>query len=162
MTAVDVAELPVVDAEESDLEGVLKLQYLCYQVEAERYDLYDIPALTQTLDSLREDLRTMVLLVVRLGSEVIASVRGHHTDDHFHIGRLVVHPRVQRRGIGSRLLAAIEERAGSVDRFELFTGHRSEELLGIYHKCGYREARTEEVSQALTLVYLEKVPGDPS
>jgi len=162
VTAIDVAELSIVEASEADLEGVLKLQYLCYQTEAQRYDFYEIPALTQTLDSLREDLRTQVLLVVKLGDEVIASVRGAHAGDHFHIGRLVVHPRVQRQGLGTRLLAAVEERAGDVPRFELFTGHRSEEFLGVYLKSGYQESRTEEISPALTLVYLDKIPGAQS
>jgi GNAT superfamily N-acetyltransferase len=156
MNDIDVTRLPVVNAEETDLEGVLKLQYLCYQNEAERYDFYDMPALTQTLDSLREDLRTTVFLVVRTGDEVIASVRGHHTAGGFHIGRLIVHPRVQRRGLGVRLLAAVEDRAGPVARFELFTGHRSAEFLGIYRKCGYEQVRAEEISPVLTVVHFEK------
>jgi GNAT superfamily N-acetyltransferase len=152
----DVRELPVSEATPEDLEGVLKLQYLCYQVEGERYDDYGIPPLTQDLAGVREDHEAGVLLVVRLKDEVIASVRGRRHGDVFHIGRLVVHPRFQRRGLGTRLLAAVEERAGDAARLELFTGDRSTEFLAMYAAAGYREHRTEQVAPHLRMIHLSK------
>ncbi|MEU3556638.1 GNAT family N-acetyltransferase [Streptomyces fragilis] len=149
-------ELAVSEATPQDLEGVLKLQYLCYQSEAERYDDHTLPPLTQDLAGLREDREAGVLLVVRLGSEVVGSVRGRRRGDAFHIGRLVVHPRLQRRGLGSRLLAAVEERAGDAAWLELFTGDRSTEQLALYTAAGYRPYRTERVAPHLGMVHLRK------
>jgi ribosomal protein S18 acetylase RimI-like enzyme len=148
--------LPIAEATPDDLEGILKLQYLCYQIEAERYDFWTIPALTQSLASLAEDLRTKPVLVARIGGEVVGSVRGGRSGDDFHIGRLVVHPRVQRRGLGGRLLREIEARAGDVRRFESYTGYRSTEFLAVFTGSGYRPFREEKVSDRLRLTYLEK------
>jgi GNAT superfamily N-acetyltransferase len=152
----DVRELAVSEATPDDLEGVLKLQYLCYQGEAARYDDHTLPPLTQDLAGVRADHEAGVLLVVRLGSEVIGSVRGRRQGDAFHIGRLVVHPRLQRRGLGSRLLAAVEERAGDAARLELFTGDRSTEQLALYAAAGYRPYRTEQIAPHLGMVHLCK------
>ena len=152
-----MTELPLVDATEDDLEGVLKLQYLCYQVEAERYQAYRLDALTQTLASLRADLAGTTMLVVRLpDGEVVGSVRGRRTADGVHIGRLMVHPRFQRQGLGGRLLSTLEGRMAGATRFDAFTGHRSEEFLRLYEKAGYHRYREEPVNDLLTLVHLEK------
>jgi hypothetical protein len=42
-----------------------------------------------------------------------------------------------------------------VERYELFTGHRSERNLYLYAKLGYRQFKREPVHEALTVVYLE-------
>jgi GNAT superfamily N-acetyltransferase len=156
MMQPDVRQLPVSEATTDDLEGVLKLQYLCYQVEGERYDDYAIPPLTQNLAGVRADREAGVLLVIRLKDEVIGSVRGRQEGDAFHIGRLVVHPRFQRRGLGTRLLAAIEERAGDAERLELFTGELSTEFLAMYAAAGYRKSHTQEITPRLRMVHLRK------
>ena len=63
---------------------------------------------------------------------------------------------LQRRGIGSALLAAIEQRFPDIEAFELFTGNRSVENLRLYDRHGYRHARTKVLSPAVSLVYLRK------
>lgn len=141
-------------------EQILKLQYLCYQSEAELYGDYSIEPLTQTLDSLKAELAGGTVLVARLGAEVVASVRasvdGAGTA---RVGKLVVHPRMQRHGLGGRLLDAIERRlgeGGAARRFELFTGHRSESNLQLYRKHGYAPVSTRRVDERLTVVTLAK------
>jgi hypothetical protein len=53
----------------------------------------------------------------------------------------------------------IETRFGHAERFELFTGHKSERNLRFYRKRGYEAFRSESVTGNLTLVYLEKRCG---
>ena len=84
-----------------EAEQILKLQYLCYQTEAELYNDYAIPPLNQTLWSLLGEYDTHQVLVARLGDEVVGSVRGRLVDGTCHIGRLIVHPRIQGRGLGT-------------------------------------------------------------
>ncbi|WP_431047389.1 GNAT family N-acetyltransferase [Streptomyces sp. P1-3] len=143
-----------------DAEQILKLQYLCYQREAELYNDYSIEPLTQSLDDLRAELGEGCVLVARLGAEVVGSVRGVVDEDGTAaIAKLIVHPRMQRHGLGGRLLAAIEERLaeeGAAKRYRLFTGHRSEGNLRLYRRCGYAQVGTEEVNRRLSLVLLEK------
>lgn len=145
------------DADEQDAEKILKLQYLCYQSEAELYGDYSIEPLTQTLDSIKAELAAGGVLVARLGDEVVASVRGTvDADGTARIGKLIVHPRMQRHGLGGRLLDAIEKRLGTAKRFQLFTGHRSEGNLQLYRRHGYAPVGTERVNDRLTLVTLAK------
>lgn len=57
-----------------------------------------------------------------------------------HVGRLVVVPDAQGRGLGRALLGAAEDearRAGAV-RLELFTGAESEGSIALYQRAGYR------------------------
>ncbi|MGW7621907.1 GNAT family N-acetyltransferase [Streptomyces antimycoticus] len=143
-----------------DAEQILKLQYLCYQGEAELYGDYSIEPLTQSLDDLRAELSGGCVLVARLGAVVVGSVRGVVDDKGTAaIGKLIVHPRMQRHGLGGRLLAAIEERLTeerAAKRYRLFTGHRSEGNLRLYRRYGYAQVGTEEVNRRLSLVTLEK------
>jgi ribosomal protein S18 acetylase RimI-like enzyme len=148
-------------AEHSDAEKILKLQYLCYQSEAELYGDYSIEPLTQTLDELRAELAGGCVLVARLGDEVVGSVRGVVDDDGTaRIGKLIVHPRLQRHGLGGRLLSAVEERLAAEEeakRYRLFTGHRSQVNLRMYRKLGYEQVGVAEpVSRRLSLVTMEK------
>lgn len=147
-------------ATDQDAEQILKLQYLCYQAEAALYDDYGIEPLTQTLQALRAELSEGCVVVARLGEEVVGSVRGTvDADGTAKIAKLIVHPRLQRHGLGGRLLAAVEERLAaerSAKRYRLFTGHRSEGNLRLYRSHGYAPVGTEQLSQRLSVVTLEK------
>ncbi|MFB7941347.1 GNAT family N-acetyltransferase [Streptomyces sp. NPDC004779] len=148
-------------ADARDAEQILKLQYLCYQSEAELYGDWSIEPLTQSLDAVRAELAEGYGLVARLGDEVIASVRARTDEDGTaHIAKLIVHPRMRRHGIGGRLLDAIERHPAGTDaapkRFQLFTGHRSEGNLRLYRAKGYAQVGSREVGPRLTLVTLEK------
>lgn len=146
-----------------DAEKILKLQYLCYQSEAELYGDYSIEPLTQSLDSIKAELTAGSVLVARLGDEVVASVRGTvDPDGTARINKLIVHPRMQRHGLGGRLLNAIEQRLGSggtAKCFQLFSGHRSEQNLQLYRKHGYVAVGAQQVNERLTLVTLSKEVG---
>ncbi|MET9400984.1 GNAT family N-acetyltransferase [Kitasatospora sp. NPDC002965] len=147
-------------AEAEDAEQILKLQYLGYQTEAELYGDWAIEPLTQSLESLRAELTEQHFLVARLGGEIVGTVRGRVGPDGVgRIGRLVVHPRMQRHGLGGRLLEALEHRLaedGAVSSYRLFTGHRSLGNLRLYARQGYRQTTVEQISGRLSLVHLEK------
>ena len=139
-----------------DAEEILKLQYLCFQREAELYDDYTLPPLKQSLSNLLQEYESHCVLVARCGGEVVGSVRGIRNEGCCHIARLIVHPRMQRQGIGTRLMAAIEREFPDVMRYELFTGTRSEANIRLYQSLGYQAIRTQPVSSNLELVLLGK------
>ncbi|MFI1017089.1 GNAT family N-acetyltransferase [Streptomyces sp. NPDC020965] len=147
-------------ARAQDAEHILKLQYLCYQTEAELYGDYAIEPLTQSLDDLCAEITRGPALVARLGDEVVASVRGRVDEDGTaRIAKLIVHPRMRRHGLGGRLLDAIEDHfvtEPAAQRFQLFTGHRSEGNLRLYRSRGYVPVASEQVGPRLTIVTLEK------
>jgi phosphoribosylanthranilate isomerase len=138
-----------------DLEEVLALQKLAYQSEAELNNDFNIPPLTQTLEEIRAEFADAMFLKVMEGRRIIGSVRAQEKDGTCHIGRLIVHPDFQNRGIGSRLLREIERRF-DCKRFELFTSERSERNMYLYVKLGYREFKRVPLNEKTTLVFLEK------
>nr|WP_275585550.1 GNAT family N-acetyltransferase [Blastococcus saxobsidens] len=90
-----------------------------------------------------------------LGRRLVGAVRTRERDGTLHVGRLVVAPDLQGRGIGSLLLTAAEE-AGGLPRAALFTGHLSEANLRLYRRAGYVETHREDVHPGLRLVHLVK------
>ncbi|MCW5250941.1 MULTISPECIES: GNAT family N-acetyltransferase [unclassified Streptomyces] len=148
------------EAVERDAEQIFRLQYLCFQSEAALYGNYRIEPLVQTLESVRAEVTGDCVFVARLGDEVVGSVRGRLAEDgSAAIGRLCVHPRLQGHGIGARLLRAAEtalagERGAT--RFRLYTGHRSEGNLRLYQRVGYRTVGTEQGTDGVRMIVLEK------
>ena len=140
---------------------ILKLQRLSYRTEAALYDDWTLPPLTQTLRELLEQYDDHTILAARLGDGVVGSVRARLKDGTCYVGRLVVHPRSQRRGLGTRLMREIEASFPAARRYELFTGHLSEGNLRLYRRLGYQEFREEAISPSLRLVFLEKPGGSP-
>ena len=140
---------------------ILKLQRLSYRTEAALYDDWTLPPLTQTLRKLLEQYDDHTILAARLGDEVVGSVRARLKDGTCYVGRLVVHPRLQRRGLGTRLMREIEASFPAAGRYELFTGHLSEGNLRLYRRLGYQEFSEEAISPSLRLVFLEKPGGSP-
>lgn len=143
-----------------DAQSILELQKLAYVSEAEIYNDYDIDPLTQTLDSLQDDFEKQVFFKVSVNGKIVGSVRGYVDNSTCYIGRLIVLPKFQNQGIGKQLMNKIESFFKYADRYELFTGHRSERNLYLYQKLGYSVYKTEQVNDNLVLVFLEKYPKD--
>lgn len=143
-------------AEEKDLTQILALQKACYFEEAALYDDFSIPPLTQTLNTIKEDFQKETFLKVEYEGNIIGSVRGNIDGQTCKIGRLIVAKAFRNQGIGKKLMHAIEAHFSTANRFELFTGHKSERNLALYQKLGYTECRQQHVNTKLTLIFLEK------
>jgi ribosomal protein S18 acetylase RimI-like enzyme len=145
----------ITQANTSDAKKILALQILAYQREGERYSDFTIPPLTQTLEEIQADFQKMLFLKAVLDDKIIGSVRAYVDVDTCFIGRLIVHPDFQNRGIGTKLMHKIENRFKEVERFELFTGHKTAGALHVYQKLGYQEFKRKDLDTH-TLVFLEK------
>jgi ribosomal protein S18 acetylase RimI-like enzyme len=95
------------------------------------------------------------VLKATLKGEIIGSVRAHAEAGTCHVARLVVHPDYHGRGIGTRLMHALEDGFGDAERFEIFTGDRSDPALHLYRKLGYNEFKRKEMDTH-DIVFLEK------
>jgi ribosomal protein S18 acetylase RimI-like enzyme len=140
----------------ADAAEILALQKLAYQSESELYGDQSIPPLMQTLSEMEDDLRTQMVLKATIDGEIVASARAYEKDGTAFIGRVIVDPRMQGRGVGKRIMAAIESRFPQARRFELFTGHLSTRNLGFYRGLGYTAFKTVALTSAIQFVYLEK------
>ena len=143
-------------AERCDLQQILDLQYLAYRSEAELLNDFRIPPLLQTLQELRAEFETGVVLKATDGcGRIVGSVRAHTDGCTLFIGKLIVHPQRQGNGIGTEMLESIEKEYPPM-RCELFTSHSSVRNLALYRRLGYRPFREREVYPGMRLVYLEK------
>ena len=143
-------------ADINDAQEILDLQKLAYQMEAERYNDYSLPPLTQTLQGIQNDFFKMIVLKAEVDDKIVGSVRAYAENGTCYIGRLIVHPDYMGRGIGTKLMHRIEDEfKEDVHRFELFTGQQTAGALHIYFKMGYQEFRQKEMTTH-TLVFLEK------
>ncbi len=154
-------DLLIRQAQPADAGEILTLQRAAYVTEARLYGDPSLPALTQTLAELHTELSHGTALTARLGPRLVGAVRGRVRERLLHIGRLTVAPDLQGHGIGSRLLAAIEESAlGEVDGYTLFTGHLSDANIRLYVRQGYTETHREQLRPGVVLVHLAKsAPG---
>lgn len=143
-------------AELADCEAIIQLQQLAYQTEAQLYQDWAIPPLTQTVHSLQQEFPHLVMLKAVSDKKIIGSVRARLIDGACHIGRLIVHPDFQKQGLGSELLLRIEQAFPDAVVYELFTGSKSEGNIKFYLANHYQPAYTKNISANLSLVYLRK------
>ncbi len=143
-------------AEVEDAKEILDLQKLAYKSEADIYSDYTIPPLTQAIEEIRLDFENQIFLKTSSNGKIIGSVRAELRQETCLIGRLIVHPDFQNRGIGTKLMNEIESYFIKAKRFELFTGYRSERNIYLYQKLGYKIFRKEKINDNFELVYMEK------
>jgi ribosomal protein S18 acetylase RimI-like enzyme len=105
---------------------------------------------------MEEDFKNHLFLKAVLDGRIIGSVRANAREGTCYIGRLIVHPDFQNRGIGTRLMDEIEKVFSGCERFELFTGDRSERNLQLYQKRGYLIFKTAKITDQTNIVFLEK------
>lgn len=138
------------DIRPDDAGEVLTVQRAAFLSEAQIYNTVDMPPLTQTLEELQAELKDNLGCVALDGTRIVGAVRAKRDGELLLIGRIAIAPDQQGGGIGSQLLAAVEQRgreAGATEA-ELFTGSLSEANLRLYGREGYTET--------------ERVPGDGS
>lgn len=150
----------IVRANREDLDAILALQKLCYASEAEIYGP-GIQPMNQTIDEVAKEFESMVFLKAVMGDRIVGSVRIRLKDSACGIFKLIVHPDFQNVGLGARLMSAAERYFPEAEKFELFTGARSEKNLYFYKKLGYKPVRTEEAGDGATLVFFEKMKYAP-
>lgn len=139
-----------------DAKEILELQKEAYQSEAEIYNDFSIPPLTQTLEEIIDDFKSFSFFVVKENDKIIGSIKINVDEDIVHIGRLIVSKSMQGKGIGSFLLQSAEKEFQSIGKYELFTGHLSTKNLSMYKNRGYKEFKREKLNDVTELIYLKK------
>ena len=148
--------MKILKAQYEDSQAILELQFLAYRSEAELLNNYEIPPLKQTLPEIQNEYASGVILkAIDDCNTIIGSVRAYRKCDTVHIGKLIVHPEHQKKGIGTALLQEIETVCPSA-RYELFTSDKSQNNLRLYKKLGYQCFKEQEITPSLRFVFLEK------
>ena len=151
-------DLTIRAIEPGDAGEVLTLQRAAFVQEALIYGTPEMPPLTQTLDELQAELIDNLGCVALAGTRIVGAVRARRDGELLLVGRLVIAPDQQGLGIGTRLLAAVEERgrAAGATEAELFTGSLSEANLRLYQREGYAETQRVAGDDGVEQVFLRK------
>lgn len=134
------SEWEVVAATRADAGELLTLQRACWLQEAIANDsVTGIPALHETLDDVVVWLADWTTFVVRSHGRLVGAVRGRMEGHAWDIGRIMVAPDLQGRGLGRLLLEHIQAVApAAATSYVLFTGAGSADNLRMYKKAGFR------------------------
>lgn len=143
----------------------LTLQRAAYVTEAQAHSDLDLPPLRQSLADLASELADPEVLALGLRDHalrLVAAVRVRvraAAPTVAEVGRLTVAPDRQGQGLGSRLLADLEQRLSTdVAELRLFTGERSAGNLRLYSRLGYTETHRTPTPAGYALIHLAKLP----
>ena len=135
----------------ADVGELFTLQRACWLAEARAnpaLGVEGIPALVETIEELRASLAEWTTFVVRHAGRLVAAGRGRAVDGPegpatvWDVGRLMVAPDLQGRGLGTALLAVLEDAAPpTATSNSLFTGAGSAANQRLYRRAGYRVRR---------------------
>ncbi|RLP10034.1 GNAT family N-acetyltransferase [Propionibacterium australiense] len=136
------------EAHAEELADVLDLQKRAFTAVAERVGTMEIAPLTQTMPDIVREFESGIMLVCEHDGRIVGSVRAHVHESVAHVGRSIVDPSWQCRGIGTRLMKALENRVEGCTSYELFTGEEFPEVVRLYEALGYRVTGTVTMDSA--------------
>lgn len=144
-----------------DAGEILTLQRAAYVSEAILYGDVRLAPLTQTLAELKTELldRRVIAVGIHDDARLVGAMRLRVDGNRAFLGRLVVAPDLQGRGLGTLLLSEVDRfLPRNVEAVELFTGDRSVQNIHLYERMGYTEYRREDAGD-FALVFLERTVG---
>jgi tRNA (guanine37-N1)-methyltransferase len=134
-------ELEIRPATRADAGELFTLTRACWLQEMWANPGALVPALEESFEDAVRGLEDWTTFVALAGGRIVGSVRGKLVGDGtvWDVGRVMVAPDLQGRGLGRHLLELIEEEApAEATSYELWTGARSVDNLRMYKKAGYR------------------------
>ena len=149
--------ISIQQAEENDLTAILALQKESFSMVAKQMNKFSLPPLLQTIEDIYNEYRKGIILKYTSDSgRIIGSIRGYIDENGTcHIGKLIVHPDFQNKGIGKKLMYEIEEYFPSCCKLSLFTGEETPNTLHLYSKVGYHTIQKKDMD-GINMIIMEK------
>ena len=147
----------IVPAMLEDAPALLAMQKIAFEPEARACQAWDIPPLQETVEGLREHIRAATVLKAVEGERLLGAIRGIVTGATCLIRVLAVAPEAQGRGLGARLLRAIEDAHPQVERFELTTNMIMVGNVRFYLRHGYEVVEQVQHAPTIRLAFMRKI-----
>jgi len=157
VTSSFLDDIIIEELKESDAEALLILQRKANESEAILNNDYTIPPLVENVSDVVDGIHNNFTLKATYKGQMVGSIRGRLENGTCHVGRLMVDPYFQKKGLGSLLLNKIECYYPVINRFELFTSSKSLSNIRLYEKNGYIKYAEEYINENYNFVYMEKI-----
>lgn len=152
-----------VDKVPVELAGeLLTVRRAAFVTEAQIYDDVKLPALTQTLEELVEDLNRddVITIGAWIGPRLVGAIRVGLEEGKANLSRLAVVPDLQHRGIGTKLLfSVLGYLPEDTHEVWVFTGQDTKQNLSLLAKHGFEHQYAQHAGD-LTYAYLRKILGE--
>ena len=147
----------IVPAQLDDASALLAMQQVAFEPEARACDDWAIPPLQETVAGVREHICTATVLKAVDGDQLLGAIRGIVSGGTCLIRVLVVAEQARGRGLGARLLRAIEDAHPQVERFELTTNMIMVGNVRFYLRHGYEVVEQVQHSATIRLAFMRKI-----
>jgi tRNA (guanine37-N1)-methyltransferase len=135
-------DLEIRPATRADAGELFTLTRACWLQELWANPGVVIPALEESFDDSLRGLAEWTTVLALAGGRIVGSARGRAEGPGgtiWDVGRVMVAPDLQGRGLGRHLLGLIEDAApAEATSYSLFTGAGSVDNIRMYKKAGYR------------------------
>lgn len=147
----------IMQVEENDLINILSLQKKAFIMVAERMNKFDLLPLQQNLEEIYDEYRKGIILkCISDDGQLIGSVRGCMDENKVcHVGKLIVHPDFQGKGIGRELMCEIERYFPYCHKLSLFTAEETPNTFHLYSKVGYEIVSRQKIGD-INMIIMEK------
>lgn len=126
-------------ATREDLPAILDLQKKAFFEIAQQMNDFEIQPLKQSIEGVTTEFEAGIFLkYLSEDGQIIGSVRANYwKDNSCYVGKLIVDPDFQNKGIGKRLMYAIEKYFPECRKFCLFTSTETPNTIHLYQEVGY-------------------------
>lgn len=156
-----VMEYRIEKASRTDLAEILTLQKKAFGQVADLLNCPGLPALLQTEREIGEEFEKSVILKCSCkDGRIVGSVRAFVDEENAcHIGKLIVDPDFQGKGIGRALMGEIEKNFPACRRYRLFTSEETPWTSQLYRTLGYRETGRRPMGGTLMILMDKENPA---
>jgi GNAT superfamily N-acetyltransferase len=153
-------KIEILPAQQPDAPEILSLQKRAFQSEAKRYDNFEIAPLKQTLEEIINDFNDYSFLKAISGEKIVGAVKFRKIENKCWVGRVIVEPGLQRKGIGTILLEKLENVVSDVAEYFLYTGSDSPDNIAFYKKSGYSPNGCYVEENGVKLIGMSKLKAE--
>lgn len=144
-------------AEEGDLPEILDIQIKAFRIVADAINQHGIPHIHQTIEDIIAEAQEYTIFKYVSNGQIAGTVRGKILENgNCYVGKLAVAPNQHNKGIGRKLMSALESHFQDCRAYELVTTIDTPNTCYLYKSLGYEVDRIGLDQYGVMLCYFIK------